>query len=100
MRRMKRIREGISYKSSIVIEIDSLPYDLNPLKSHDYTSRFICSAMYEPLEQNKNCIIHNKDNLCYTIRLNPNYLGNAQQIINCFKYHLNIKNKSIYLKQL
>ena len=97
---MNRLRRQLAFKDEIIIEIDSIPSDLNPLNTYDYTSRFICSALYEPLENNINCTITTKENIFFSIELHSSYIGNAQQLLNCFLYHLNFKNKSIYIRSL
>ncbi|WP_100374749.1 ABC transporter substrate-binding protein [Bacillus sp. FJAT-45037] len=92
-------REEPTREDQVIIEIDSIPDMLNPVVTHDYTSRFICSAMYQRLNET-NCEILDMNSTVYNITLKENYIGTAQELKNCILYHLDRNNKSNYLRQL
>ncbi|MDA1476984.1 ABC transporter substrate-binding protein [Bacillus changyiensis] len=92
---MKTVNRAVStLPDPLRIEIDSLPIDLNPLTTCDYTSKYISSVMYEPLRNGYNSRINHQNNQDYTIQLHPNYLGNAYQLANTIQFHLKRENQS------
>ncbi|MFF2908941.1 hypothetical protein [Paenibacillus sp. NPDC057934] len=87
-------------RNQITIEIDSLPTSLNPLITTDYTSRYICSAIYEGLRNNYNCSIVTNDFINFVVKISQNYLGNAFELFDGLMFHLNSENKSVFARQL
>lgn len=84
----------------VYVEIDSMPISLNPLLANDYISKFILSAMYEPLTKGKNCSIQKLDDLTYIIEIHQDFLGDSLLFLKTIQFHLNEENYSPYFKEL
>ena len=84
----------------VYVEIDSMPISLNPLLANDYISKFILSAMYEPLIKDKNCSIQKLDDLTYIIEIHQDFLGDSLLFLKTIQFHLNKENSSPYFKEL
>lgn len=79
------------------IEIDTSPIRLNPLDTQDYTSKMICSIMYESLQDGYNCRIIRKDPRTCQVDIHPDYLGDAEGVVQTIIYHLTKENQSPHL---
>ncbi|MFG3443150.1 ABC transporter substrate-binding protein [Bacillus velezensis] len=79
------------------IEIDTSPIRLNPLDTQDYTSKMICSIMYESLQDGYNCRIIRKDRRTCQVDIHPDYLGDAEGVVQTIIYHLTKENQSPHL---
>ncbi|KGX84586.1 periplasmic substrate-binding domain-containing protein [Pontibacillus litoralis] len=98
---MKNLRTAKKSKEEVIIEIDSLPFNFNPLMAIDYNSKLVASTMYEPLISDFNC--HIEKNISqgkYFIRLYDSYRATTRDIYNTILYHLNKENGSPYKKEL
>ncbi|MEC5221335.1 ABC transporter substrate-binding protein [Bacillus atrophaeus] len=95
---MKRLnRAARNADEPLKIEIDSLPIQLNPLITSDYTSKFISSIMYESLRHGYNCRMTHQQHQVYTVKLHPHYIGDAEKLIHTITFHLIKENQSPHL---
>lgn len=88
---MKKILSNKITNKNVIIEVDELIINYNPLVANDYSSKFILSAVYEPLKDGVNCSIRSENNK-YIIKIFPNYIGKSFNLVNTIFYHLSNAN--------
>lgn len=84
---MKELLKNKVSNENVIIEVDELIINYNPLIANDYSSKFILSAVYEPLKEGENCTIESEDNK-YIIKLFSNYKGSSFNLVNTICHHL------------
>lgn len=95
---MYRLRDKNFEDNSIVVEIDTVPTNFNPLNAKDYAEKMICSALFERLKDGVNCEIVVQNQLQFDVHLFDNYIGDAVELYNCVLFCLDRYNKNHNLK--